>query len=286
MKGLLWSFLTLFAIPILAQVSINHPIASNFSAAGTVLELNVPAQYNGSSLLIGWVNTQGQQSAIETSLQSGKHLVELRNNPLWQGTIQTLAISLPGITGTVKKPSFGDEISLFLNPDLQTPRSINFINGYSLFSVKWSYILYGILFLLIPVFYFLQKMTFLKAILLSFLVAWVLFDLRNVANHVAVQQNIRANDFQIAPFVGMQTLIDKADQNIGEASWSQEALPGVYHSYTQYNLAEKSYIRFRKKPRLQDKKGIQYILTQDPKNRQVVDSHAGIAIVKTKKKKK
>src|SRR5687768_1368502 len=98
-----------------AQNVTAYLLANNFSAQDTVIELDVPADTDGTSFRIFWNTENGQHSRVAFA-RAGTHSYEMRHQPQWRGHIRMVAITLR-VPGRLKKPTLSDEIDLFLEPE-------------------------------------------------------------------------------------------------------------------------------------------------------------------------
>lgn len=274
----------IFLIPsAYGQIDVKNLIASNFLADENVLELNIPHQMTNISFYVAWADMENKQNVILVTSKAGKQIIDLRTNPNWKGQIKVLAISLNGVKGKLTKPTIADEFRIFFNPEMITPRTINFLDGYSLFSIQFRYILYGIFFLFTLIITFLTKIPFYKSCLLGFLVAWVVLDLRNIRNHAFVHSQCVQSDHQISPFNDLPIFMDKVDDSINNAVWSKETLSGVYNSYAQYRLADRPFLKFMKRPAKEGKEKVNVVITNTPKTRPTLVEYNGFYLTKSKK---
>src|SRR5438552_247071 len=119
LRGILLA-LTMLGLTSPAQAQSAVALATDFSAEGNVVELNVPLAQNGNLFLIVWNTGKGQFTRL-TLARSGTHSYEMRAIPEWQGHVKVVAVTLPSAVGRIKTPTFSDEVDLLFEPVLIKP---------------------------------------------------------------------------------------------------------------------------------------------------------------------
>src|SRR5262245_22169537 len=115
-------WLAVCGFPNCAVAETRYPIATNFSADGKVLELDVPPGLDGERFPVVIETGQSNTSITLFVARAGRHSYEVRHLPDWHGTVRFVGIiDLPGIEGRVKEPTLADNIDIFLEPERVTP---------------------------------------------------------------------------------------------------------------------------------------------------------------------
>lgn len=153
----------------------------------------------------------------------------------------SIAITVPGIPGRVKTPTFSDEIDMFLETEAIAPTTVNFVRGHGLFGRSANVFLLAIVAVSAFCFARFRKMPAQLAITLGFLVAWGLASLMTVYDHVAIVRTMEKRGPGMFPLAGLPAFADRASEMIGRDSWGDD-LAELYRDFLHYRLAEKRYV--------------------------------------------
>ena len=271
--AILAAFLACSSVCCFAEDITAEGVAVNFSADGEVLELDVPHELDGVSFYIVWNTTAGQYRTTATAW-AGRHCYELRNIPEWKGSIDVLAITLPDIPRRVKRPTFADEMDMFLAPERLTPALINSLVGHTLFAWPWTTVLMALIPFLALGFAVIRKKPLVQSFALAALASWVLADLRAAYDHAWVVYNLESNELGMFPLAAVQGFADRAADVIGDSAWRSEPLDGVYGNFLDYRLAEHPYLP------AQDSKEPDFWITRNPGSERVVLEYLGYSLIR------
>ena len=267
-------FVLCFAPSAFAQdFRATNVLGRRFPAGHNVIELDVPDELDGRRFFIVWVTEGGQQAGVWHVARSGRHCYEVRHRPEWKGQVQAVAITLDGVAGRVRAPTFRDEIDMFLEPERITPGTVNALIGHTLFTWRWEVIVL----LIAPggaLLLFLRKKRMAPALVWGFLIAWGVMDLRAVYDHAATVFEAESHHLDAPPLTRARVFADRAGEMIGTATWSHEPLVGVVNSYVRYRLAEHPLVAVDASP------PSTFLITQQPKEGQVVYQYANYCLVR------
>ena len=214
-----------------------YPLATNFEAEGKILELNVPAELDGQLIILAFRNSFGEQRVFVPAGRAGIHCYEVRHFMEWQGIITYVVTTSPAVSGRVKAPTFLDTVDMFLAPQRIIPSTINALESHTLLSWQWTMMLLFI-FVFAVAFFFLSKKTPIVAIVLGFLAAWTLMDLRTTVDHATIIYKKERYKQGMMPFVAAKQFSDRAADIIGKSTWGHARLDALTRSFVRYRLAE------------------------------------------------
>jgi len=274
------SFLCLFVAKFpssaIAQDS-PYIIATNFSATGKVLELDMPLEVDGMRISIAVENSQSQGSINLVVARAGKHCYETRHIPEWHGIMKYVAMTpLRGAVGRLKEPTFADNVDMFLEPERITPATSNLLIQHRIFARSWTMCLF-VIFFVSAIFFrvFLKKPT-MSALVLGFLVAWVLLDLRIMFDHAIIFYSEERFHKGMPPLTDIKLFSDRAAGIIGRSTWGHGSLDG-YEKFLEYRLAEHPYAISGS-----DRQPVFWV-TQDPAEGSIIIQHGKYYLVKKDK---
>ena len=216
-------------------------IASNVSSKGTVVELDVPMETDGKRLVLLWAKDTGATGYAPFQARGGTHLYEMRNIPLWQGSIKQLAVNLPGIKGRARVPSLTDELDLFFSPEWIQPSTINSVSPRTLFGWAWTTMLLVVFVGAVLVFVVIRKKPLAHALMLGFVVSWAVSDLRIVLDHAMVVRSQERRPFDMPPYEDAKTFGDAAAGIIAGKEWTYGS-SGQGENFVWYRLAEQPFV--------------------------------------------
>jgi hypothetical protein len=231
-------FLCLPLAPAFAQDTQRvYAVATDFSAEGKVLELNLPVEMDGSLFIIAFQNASGAQRVFAAAARAGSHCYELRQFPEWQGTIKYIAINVAGIQGQVKEPALPDNIDIFLEPQRISPPTVNVLMPHTIFAWSWTAFLFFTFIVATVVFAVFKKRVVLAAVI-GFVVAWALMDLRAIVDDATIIYKKEKYDRGMPPLTPIKTFSDQAANSIGNSTWGHGRIDPLSRSFLRYRLAE------------------------------------------------
>ena len=242
-----WGFVILLAVcgsfTKTAFGENRYPIATNFSADGKVLELDVPPGLDGDRFPIVIETGQSETSITLFVARAGRHCYEMRYLPDWHGTIRYAGIiDVAGIEGRVKEPTLADSMDMFLEPERITPSTINLLVQHRVFAWSWTMCLLLILAVSSIFFGVVKRTPPTTALALGFVVAWSLMDLRIVFDHASIVYREETLHRGMRPLTEMKQFADQASDVMDGMPWvwGHESLGGA-ENYLNYRFAEHPY---------------------------------------------
>jgi hypothetical protein len=223
-----------------AQKMMVYPVATNFDAQGRVLELDFPPEADGMPFFVVW-RTKGGQFNVPMQARGGRHCYEMRNRTFWEGRVTSVLISVPGVPGRVKEPTFPDEADMFMETEHIVPATVNLVRGHPVFGRSANDCLLALLAVSAFCFARFRKMPVQLAIVSGFLVAWGLSALITVYDHVAIVRTMERRGGGMFPLADVAVFADRASEMIGRASWGDD-LDSLYEDCLHYRLAEQQYV--------------------------------------------
>jgi len=250
-----------------------YELATNFSAQGNVIELDIPPRMDGTVFLIVW-NTEHEQYYKKFFARAGTHCYEMRDLPSWQGHLNVVGITLPEVSGRIKKPTFFDEIDMFLEPERITLGTINFVPAHTLFGWSWNTVLLLVFLISAVCCATFKRKPFVVSVFLGFLVSWGMMDLRIMYNHAAVVYKMEKDQQGALSLTDVKVFADRASEIIGRATWGLGPLDGFASRFLRYRLAEHQYVPAG------PGRSPAFWITQDPKEGEILWQHANQYLVK------
>lgn len=240
---LLWLMLPM---PQFAQTS--NIIARNFRANGKVIELTLPPNFEGARFNFGFLK-DGQSYGMDFFGRAGKHYYDLRGHLKWNGKIEALATNLPKEFSTkLVSSSLSKEIDIFSTPDRFTPTTINLVWLKTFFGFRWSVILFFLAILISVGFWFLKKSKIGIALSVGIITAFVIMDLRNVADRVRIIQGVESTYPYVFLLENVQKFVPKAREIIGDQLWRIKGVDdGFQELYLKSQLADLLTVKGNKK---------------------------------------
>jgi hypothetical protein len=220
-----------------------YAIATDFSADGKVLELDVPANLDGDRFPVVIVNDRSETSIILFVARVGRHSYEMRHLPDWHGAVKFVGIiDVAGIQGRVKEPTIADSIDMFLEPERVTPSTINLLVQHRVFGWSWTMCLLLILAASTIFFRVVRKKPPITALAFGFIVAWALMDLRIMFDHASIVYREETLHRGMRPLTEVKQFADRASPVIDGNTWTWGIQPsGGPEKYLDYSFAEHSY---------------------------------------------
>jgi hypothetical protein len=225
---------------LLAEQVQVYPIASDFSGRGLVVELDFPEKDAGMYFYAVYLVAAGQGN-IPMQARAGRHCYEMRNLDRWEGPVRLVGITVPNIPGRLKKPTFSDEIDMYLQPALITPSTVNVVDNHGLFGWPENIFLAVLAFLSASGFLLLKKTKVTQSAVLGFLVAWGAMSLHRVYGHIGVVSTMETHKPGLFGITSLTEFVDRAYGLIGNETWEDD-LDGFYRSYLHYRLAQQQYV--------------------------------------------
>ena len=208
---------------------------------GDVLRLNLPQ--GGMKFDVIWAGEDGRQWIKRFMSRRGRHFYEMRDHPEWRGAAKGLILTeFEGVNIEVVKPSFKDEIAIFLEPEQWVPSTINYLYGHTFRGWPWQTILLVVTSVLTAVLCFLKRnMAF--SLFLGFVIAWGAMDARSVFDHYFIVEEVETN--------ALVSLIDDVDgwvklntDELAKRTWTHTGLSYPFLHLIQYYLAECRYLPY------------------------------------------
>jgi len=226
--------------PAASLAETRYPIATDFSADGKVLELDVPTNLDGERFPVVIVNDGSETSITLFVARVGRHSYEVRHLPDWHGTLKYVGIiDVAGIEGRVKEPTLADSIDMFLEPERVTPSTINLLVQHRVFGWSWTVCLLLILAACSIFLRVVRKKPPITALALGFIVAWALMDLRIVFDHASIVYREETLHRGMRPLTEVKEFADRASPVIDGKVWTWGIQPsGGPEKYLDYSFAE------------------------------------------------
>ena len=226
-----------------AFAETRYPIATNFSADGKVLELDVPPALDGERFPVVIENDHSETSITLYVARVGRHSYEMRHLPDWHGTVKYVGIiDVAGIEGRVKEPTLADNVDMFLEPERITPSTINLLLQHHVFGWSWTMCLLLILAASSIFFGLVRRKPPITALVLGFLVAWSLMELRIVFDHASIVYREETLHRGMRPLTEVKQFADRASPVIDGMMWTWGHKPtGGPEKYLDYRFAEHPY---------------------------------------------
>lgn len=255
-------------------------LAQNINADESIVEIELPMPFDGRMyVLIAWLREDGQQTYHPYIARGGKNLYELRNHPLWQGPIKVVATNIKEAQGTVRPATFLDEIRIFLMPEKLIPATINMLSPNTLFLWRWNYILLGLLFVFALLFFIIGKKGIVLSLVFGFTISWGVMDLRKMYDHWMIVQHMESEKLTVpAVLQALKVFLNGAAEKIGDKSWRTEGLNVLELHMAEYSLASYKYAL-----RAPSKLPVDYIITNHPKQRNIIWQYDRYYLVKENK---
>lgn len=245
------------------ELRATNVLSRSFDSGGNVVELDVPEGLDGKGFGIVWVAADGTRGGTWHVARGGRHCYEVRDHPEWEGRIQLVAVTLDGVPGRTRRPTFRDELDIFLDPNRIRPSTVNFLAGHTLFGRRWEALLLALTFGAGVVLTVCRRQT-TTSLVWSFMIAWGAMDLRSTWDHLAAVLEVEARNLDLPPLMSARPFVDRAAEIVGGDTWSVEPLTGVVQSYVRYRLAEKPFV-----PLEAAAKSV-FLITQQPGEGQLV----------------
>jgi len=229
---------------LLAQ-KLSTVLFANIEANNQVLELDIPATYDGTYLLLGVVKND-QVSAANFVVRGGKHVYDLRQIPEWNGSIDYLATNLPKrtfISQRLIKPSMGSEWDMFMEVESLSPRTVNFTKPKTLFGFNFTIILSVVAILFSIIGYFILKLSLPFALLGGVILSFILMDARFMLDRWRIVDKVESTFPYVEPLTFAQQFIEKAKPLIGNNTWSFQGdfKDDYFRMFFQYSMADIPY---------------------------------------------
>src|SRR5437867_1442890 len=213
-------FSVLLSSAALAAADGPYIVATSFIAEGKVLELDMPVEMDGARFSIAVENSRSEGSINLVVARAGRHCYEMRHIPEWHGAMKYVAMTpLEGVKGRLKEPTFSDQIDMFLEPERITPSTSNLLIQHRLFARSWTMYLFLIFMASAIFFRTVLKKRSVPALVMGFLTAWVLMDLRVLFDHAVIVYKEEKFHQVMPPLNGMKSCSDRASAIIGGAAW-------------------------------------------------------------------
>ena len=224
------------------DIAINNIVATDISASDDdILELSFRDQLPNLPFLLAWVTESGQQYAIQLRTQKEDLFLNLSEQQGWEGRIQMLGLSIENVGANLRHTQFSDHIRHFLRPNVLTPGTVNFSGPYLFKGIALRWVTLG-LFVLLSIILTIVFRNWRLGLLISFVVAWLTYDIRGMKNKWDIMNDLKKEEYQINIFTDLDQFVSESRAIIGEQSWSKEPLSGVLNSYCTYHLADLKYI--------------------------------------------
>jgi hypothetical protein len=215
-------------------------IATDKMVQGKVLRLDIPADLDGLKFTIAWGSEDGGFSARSHVTRAGSHAYEMRDLPDWGGWAGVIATNLSGVRGEVVTPSFADEVDMFLAPERCFKNTIHAVYGHTLFGIGWNIILLGCSGLATVVIRLSTKRTMLQAMVLGFMIAWALQDVRTAYDHLVIARKYNEGPLTLEQRFKTATgeMIKLEKEMVEGSSWVSDGVRWPFEMLVSYLLAE------------------------------------------------
>jgi hypothetical protein len=233
----------LFSNTIYASQVLFNEIARNISTQNKVIRLNLPVE--GIRFRIVWITADGKKWGKTHLARKGNHSYEMRNHPAWNGKVQLLAVTnVRPITSEIIKPLIEDEIDIFLAPEQWNPSTINALYGHTLLGWSWNIILILLIIFFSTALYCFNKINLALSLLLGFVIAWGVMDVRTIIDHFVIADKIQDNQ-SMNQIKHLKKTSEIFAGTIGTGTWTQEGLPWPHTNVVAYTLAEHPYVSYQ-----------------------------------------
>ncbi len=213
------------------------PVASDVFLDGKVLAVDAPGT-EGTLFYVLWGSKNGPIHRLKEVSRGEDTLYDMRKIPSWTGKVAFVAIEgLGTVRASVGKPDFVEELKIFLTPELWTPRTVNFLDGHSLFTLKWDRILL-LVFLLSTVFLFVSCRRFFLSMILGFIVAWSFLSVRAAWDDLGFRRYAGKTQAVVMTENLKKWYAAVAMDRIKDGRWSAGELSGYPRVIAFYELAE------------------------------------------------
>jgi len=238
-----WLLFVFVSIGFPSGVSAQQRVAfaANFQANNQVIELDIPASLEGQIFFILW-DVGGKEYNRLTLARKGTHSYDMRQHPNWSGTIAAVATTLPAVPSRVKKPTASDEIDMLFEGKLIKPGAVNGIDGYTAFGWSWNAFLFVVFVIVAASLAVGRGESVTKSVMLGFVVAWSVMDLRTILDHSLSVRAIEKYRVGMFPIAEMKLFADHASDIIGSGTWGHGELDDLGQSFLLYRLAERQYV--------------------------------------------
>lgn len=217
-----------------------YVIARDFAADGKVLELNVPREVDGVRFFFVFQNANSDPHVEFAVAREGIHCYETRYLPDWNGPMKLVGVSLRDVTGRVKEPTLADNIDMFFEPDRITPSTINLLSEHRVAGYSWTATLLLVFAAGAIFFRTYRKQSLPVALVVSFVVAWAVMDLRIVIDHADTVYKQETLHRGMPSFDDAGLFADQAGDMIDGQTWSLGSVQ-VGANLVKYRLAEHPY---------------------------------------------
>lgn len=269
-------FCSIFCSPAARAQDSVYFLGRGFDASKNVVQLDFPDQMDGVGVVLVWRTAKGQFTK-KIDARAGLHAYEMRDVPGWDGHVELLAISAPGVDGQARVPNLSDEIDMTFAPQPVREETVNLLEGHTLFAWSWNAWLLVVVVLVALGIFAIRKTPLVPSLLLGFLVAWGVMDLRAVYDHWMIASRTEqyvVGHGGIFPLGATRVFAEFASRIIGPATWSDASIGLVNGSYLRYRLAEHPYVP-PASGRIPD-----LLITPTPKGDPVVFQYGGYFLVK------
>jgi hypothetical protein len=263
-------------------------VARNITVRGQVLVLDVPKESDGKAFMVAFLPSGGSWSSQTLIARAGEHAYDLRRLPKWKGAMVQVVVSLSGVRGELREPTLRDEWDMFMTPEPLLPATAHMLTGHTVFGYSWDLALFLVFALTalglrwgvlnrgqgsevrsqktekgVPA---LQPLPLgPRALLLGFLAAWVVMDVRIWADHfnIAVRTERQGGNLFLLPEV--KKFCERAAGLIGNRTWTRDsnlAGGGLFDGFIDYHLAEHPY----QPPGVSPPADFRIVARPDPKN--------------------
>ncbi len=170
----------------------------------------------------------------------------MRDLPVWNEKMLLVAVTnVQPINSEIKEPSIEDEIDIFLSPEQWVETTINGLYGHTFLGWSWNIILVLLMVFFSITIYFFKKTNLALSLLLGFVVAWGLMDVRTIYNHYVNVDQIEDNQF-MNKIKRLKTNSETFAEKIGTKKWTQKGLAWPHNTVVAYTLAEHQYVPYHK----------------------------------------
>ena len=258
--------------------TISTPLLKDFIPNGRVIELTFAPEYEGLYFMLATYNGPNDTAFKGFFARSGTHCYELRDLDNWNGKINFLVTDQPiNYFKNIQliRPSFINELDLFLAPDRLTPKTINLLGDITLFSYPFSYALVTVFVFNFICIWLIQKKGIFLPLLISGLITFFLMDIRMIIKHWQDYQTTEKTYPYLDTVASPLPFLEKAKPILKEGTWTfrDKFKVEYYKLFIKYKLADIPFVIHLKKDT--------YIITEKPKpNQKILCQKNGFFLVK------
>ena len=217
-------------------------LLQNFQAGDQLVELNINLQSDNIPYVFGLVKN-GQVEPLALNVRNGRHYYDFRDLNWWNGNVEYLMTNLPKeaiISSRLSNPTIRSEFDVLMYTEAFSPKIVNFATPKQIRGVNFSIVLFLLAVVLILLFKFLFKKSFITAGCIGVLAAVMLMDIRNIVDHWQIYTDTERNHPYVEPLASVQDFVAKVRPFLKGNIWTFQGGMGdeYYKLYINYALAD------------------------------------------------